>query len=101
MVQENRRAGVTQAANTYFGLPKCGLEFPPIPFVRTLNVVVTLHESLEDEVFDKIGCCELGTSRVQRFEDLLGILVRTEIDNYHLKKLARDSLDCGRTGVKP
>ena len=45
-------------------------------------------QTLEDEILDQVGCSEDGTTRIECFENLLGILVGREIDDNELQKLA-------------
>src|SRR5260370_509242 len=90
VVEKDRRPSVAQTAHADLCLPKASLEFLPVGLIRLLNVCALLKQSLEDQVLYQVGCCELGPSGVQRFEDFLSILIDGQVDDDDLEEFPHD-----------
>src|SRR4051794_26160508 len=86
LVEEDGRAWIANAAHRDFGFPEASLKVLPLLLVYRFDILASLHQSLEDEVLDEVGCRELCPAGVQGLEDLLSVLVRCQVDDNHLEQ---------------
>src|SRR4051794_37333547 len=84
LVEEQRTAADAVAANGDLSLPEFPLERPLLG-VRLPCVTALLLQLLEHKVLDQVGRSQRRTSGIQRLEDLLRILVGTQVDNPQLQ----------------